>query len=213
MGTGEATTTDPWVGRLSTLGPRPRGRAGRLARPAVALRPQPGESSRGTLPRHRSRGRRRRLPGDRRRARRDRRQARRFPRREPVHDLGVQVRVARGRQQVGPPLLAQRTCLGRRHRHLGSAARSVRSRPGTRGRVARHDGRAAASAIDEPLTDHQRTLFVSIVLKGVPLDALAAELGSNRNAIYKSLFDARRKLRACLVADGYLDGNEHGRRT
>ncbi len=72
---------------------------------------------------------------------------------------------------------------------------------------------ALRSAIDNSLTDHQRTLFVSIVLKGVPLDAMAAELGSNRNAIYKSLFDARRKLRACLVADGYLDGNESGRRT
>ena len=40
---------------------------------------------------------------------------------------------------------------------------------------------------------------------GVPLDALVAELGSNRNAIYKTLFDARRKLRAALVTHGYLD--------
>jgi RNA polymerase sigma-70 factor (ECF subfamily) len=30
-------------------------------------------------------------------------------------------------------------------------------------------------------------------------------LGSSRNAIYKMLFDARRKLRAALVTDGYLD--------
>ena len=36
-------------------------------------------------------------------------------------------------------------------------------------------------------------------------DALVAELGSNRNAIYKTLFDARRKLRAALVTHGYLD--------
>ena len=44
-----------------------------------------------------------------------------------------------------------------------------------------------------------------IVLNGVPLDALVVELGSNRNAIYKTLFDARRKLRAALVTHGYLD--------
>src|SRR6266702_2255496 len=36
------------------------------------------------------------------------------------------------------------------------------------------------------------------------LDALALELASNRNAIYKMLFDARRKLRAALAANGYL---------
>ncbi len=60
-------------------------------------------------------------------------------------------------------------------------------------------------AIDVTLTDHQRRLFVAIVLNRVPLDALAEQLGSNRNAIYKALFDARRKLRAALVANGYLD--------
>ena len=48
-------------------------------------------------------------------------------------------------------------------------------------------------------------IFVAIVLNGVPLDALVAELGSNRNAIYKGLFDARRKLRAAFVANGYRD--------
>ena len=46
---------------------------------------------------------------------------------------------------------------------------------------------------------------MAIVLNGVPLDALVAELGTTRNAIYKTLFDARRKLRASLVTHGYLD--------
>ena len=36
----------------------------------------------------------------------------------------------------------------------------------------------------------------------VPLDALVVELASGRNAIYKTLFDARRKLRAALAANG-----------
>jgi RNA polymerase sigma-70 factor (ECF subfamily) len=69
-----------------------------------------------------------------------------------------------------------------------------------------HDVVAALRrAVEVELTDHQRRIFVAIVLNGVPLDALVAELGSSRNAIYKALFDARRKLRASLVTHGYLD--------
>jgi RNA polymerase sigma-70 factor (ECF subfamily) len=60
-------------------------------------------------------------------------------------------------------------------------------------------------AVDEDLTDHQRQVFVAIFVHGVPLDALVAKLGSNRNALYKTVFDARRKLRAALVASGHLD--------
>jgi len=59
-------------------------------------------------------------------------------------------------------------------------------------------------AVDEELTARQRAVFVAIVLNKVPLDTVVIELGSNRNAIYKTLFDARRKLRACLAANGYL---------
>ena len=65
--------------------------------------------------------------------------------------------------------------------------------------------RAVRRAVDEDLTAHQRLIFVTLVLDGVPLDALAEKLGSSRNAIYKTMFDARRKLRASLVANGYLD--------
>jgi RNA polymerase sigma-70 factor, ECF subfamily len=49
------------------------------------------------------------------------------------------------------------------------------------------------------------------VLNDVPLDALTLELASNRNAIYKMLFDARRKLRAALAANGYLGHDIAGR--
>jgi RNA polymerase sigma-70 factor (ECF subfamily) len=59
-------------------------------------------------------------------------------------------------------------------------------------------------AVDEKLTARQRAVFVAIVLNNVPLDTLVIELASNRNAIYKTLFDARRKLRAALVANGYM---------
>jgi RNA polymerase sigma-70 factor (ECF subfamily) len=64
---------------------------------------------------------------------------------------------------------------------------------------------ALRRAVDEELTARQRQVFVSLVVHGVPLDALVIELGSSRGAIYKALFDARRKLRASLAANGYLD--------
>ncbi len=63
---------------------------------------------------------------------------------------------------------------------------------------------ALRRAVDEQLTARQRTVFVAIVLNGIPLDTLVIELASSRNAIYKTLFDARRKLRAALAANGYI---------
>jgi RNA polymerase sigma-70 factor, ECF subfamily len=71
---------------------------------------------------------------------------------------------------------------------------------------------ALRRAVDEELTTRQREVFVAIVVNEVPLDALAARLGSNRNAIYKVMFDARRKLRAALAANGFL-GPDTSRRS
>ncbi len=64
---------------------------------------------------------------------------------------------------------------------------------------------ALRAAVEEELSERQRTAFVAIVLNGIPADALAVQLGSNRNAIYKTLFDARRKLRTALAEGGHLD--------
>jgi len=66
---------------------------------------------------------------------------------------------------------------------------------------------AVRQAVDAELTEHQRDVFVAIVLNGIPLDVLVAQLGTNRNAIYKTLFDARRKLRSFLVANGHLEAD------
>ncbi len=46
---------------------------------------------------------------------------------------------------------------------------------------------------------------MAIVVDGIPLDALAVRLGLQRNATYKVIFDARRKIRRGLVAKGSLD--------
>jgi RNA polymerase sigma-70 factor, ECF subfamily len=59
-------------------------------------------------------------------------------------------------------------------------------------------------AVYEVLTARQRVVFVTIALNEVPLDTLVVEPASNRNALYKVLFDARRKLRSVLVANGYI---------
>jgi RNA polymerase sigma-70 factor, ECF subfamily len=64
--------------------------------------------------------------------------------------------------------------------------------------------------VNSELTPRQREVFVAIVLNDVPLDALVVKLGSNRNAIYKMMFDARRKLRAALAANGYLTHHTPG---
>jgi RNA polymerase sigma-70 factor, ECF subfamily len=70
---------------------------------------------------------------------------------------------------------------------------------------------ALRRAVDTELTARQREVFVAIVVNDVPLDALAVRFGSNCNALYKVMFDARRKLRAALAANGYLDDDDSGR--
>jgi len=66
---------------------------------------------------------------------------------------------------------------------------------------------ALRRAIDA-LTERQREVFVEVVVHGVPLDAVVERRQTNRNAVYKMIFDARRKIRAALVADGYLEIEE-----
>ncbi len=57
-------------------------------------------------------------------------------------------------------------------------------------------------AIAEVLTPHQRHVLVALALNGVPIDVLAERLGTNRGALYKTLHDARRKLRRHLDSQG-----------
>jgi RNA polymerase sigma-70 factor, ECF subfamily len=57
-------------------------------------------------------------------------------------------------------------------------------------------------AIDETLTAHQRRVLVALALNGVPIDVLAERLNTSRGALYKTLHDARRKLRKQLKSSG-----------
>ena len=48
------------------------------------------------------------------------------------------------------------------------------------------------------LTAHQRDVLLALAVDGVPIDVLADRLSSNRNALYKTLHDARTRLRRLL---------------
>jgi RNA polymerase sigma-70 factor, ECF subfamily len=61
---------------------------------------------------------------------------------------------------------------------------------------------AVQSGINEVLTPHQRRVLVALALNGVPIDVLAERLSSTRGALYKTLHDARRKLRKHLQECG-----------
>jgi RNA polymerase sigma-70 factor (ECF subfamily) len=62
-------------------------------------------------------------------------------------------------------------------------------------------------AIAEVLTDRQRRVLVAIAIDGVPIDVLAEELQTTRGALYKTLHDARRKLRRHLEDSGLAPGS------
>ena len=70
---------------------------------------------------------------------------------------------------------------------------------------------ALRRAVDTELSPRQRQVFVALMVHAVPLDALVIELGSSRGAIYKMMFDARRKLRAALAANGHMGQDAAGR--
>ena len=65
---------------------------------------------------------------------------------------------------------------------------------------------AIQQAIRDDLSPHQREVLVAVTLNDIPIDVLAERLNSTRGALYKTLHDARRKLRAVLNAGGLEAG-------
>lgn len=66
--------------------------------------------------------------------------------------------------------------------------------------------RALREEIEGTLSERQREVLVAVALNDVPIDVLAERLGSTRGALYKTLHDARRKLREALAARGFRLG-------
>jgi RNA polymerase sigma-70 factor, ECF subfamily len=56
--------------------------------------------------------------------------------------------------------------------------------------------------IDEELTDKQREAVVAVILEGMPIAEVARRMGTNQNALYKLLHDARKKLKLRMEAEG-----------
>jgi RNA polymerase sigma-70 factor (ECF subfamily) len=67
--------------------------------------------------------------------------------------------------------------------------------------------RAVSAAITAELTPHQRRVVLALLVEDVPIDVLADRLGSTRNALYKTLHDARRRLRTALTESGHLEAH------
>jgi RNA polymerase sigma-70 factor (ECF subfamily) len=63
---------------------------------------------------------------------------------------------------------------------------------------------AVRAAIEHALSPHQRSITLALLVEDVPIDVLANRLGTTRNALYKTLHDVRSRLRAHLMAAGYL---------
>jgi RNA polymerase sigma-70 factor (ECF subfamily) len=59
-----------------------------------------------------------------------------------------------------------------------------------------------STALETELSPHQREVLVAIALNGVPIDVLAERLSTTRGALYKTVHDARKKLRTHLAYQG-----------
>ncbi len=57
-------------------------------------------------------------------------------------------------------------------------------------------------ALDGVLTERQLQALYAVAVRGISMDAVAYQMGTNRNALYKLLHDARRKLRQHFEAQG-----------
>jgi RNA polymerase sigma-70 factor (ECF subfamily) len=58
--------------------------------------------------------------------------------------------------------------------------------------------RSVARAMKSELSPQQRQVLIAVALDGVPIDVLADRMQTTRGALYKSIHDARQKLRAAL---------------
>src|SRR5215218_6987357 len=110
-------------------------------------------------------------------------------------------------------LRAARFELGRRRGQLAGLSAAERLDLATQA-AAEHAELLAALrvALAEVLTPHQREVLLTVVAGRVPLDVLAERRGTTRGALYKTIHDARRKLRAHLAGAGLLAGEEVSRR-
>lgn len=71
--------------------------------------------------------------------------------------------------------------------------------------------RAIRTGMEVALTAHQRRVASSLLFDEIPIDVLAERMSTTRSALYKTLHDARKRLRAHLIEQGYLPQAVTGR--
>lgn len=62
--------------------------------------------------------------------------------------------------------------------------------------------------IETELTERQRTAIVAVLQGGAPLGVVAKRMGTNRNALYKLIHDARKRLQESLYKKAGLTAQE-----
>lgn len=60
--------------------------------------------------------------------------------------------------------------------------------------------------IAEELTDRQRRALTAVLFAGMPTEEVARRMGTNRNALYKLIHDARQRLKRRMMAEGVSVG-------
>jgi RNA polymerase sigma-70 factor, ECF subfamily len=56
-------------------------------------------------------------------------------------------------------------------------------------------------ALEHALTDRQRSALMAVAVEGIPIEEVAERMNTNRNALYKLLHDARKRLRRRMSAE------------
>ncbi len=56
--------------------------------------------------------------------------------------------------------------------------------------------------MQETLSERQRTALTAVMIRGMPLEEVARRMGTNRNALYKLLHDARKRIKKELEKRG-----------
>jgi RNA polymerase sigma-70 factor (ECF subfamily) len=64
--------------------------------------------------------------------------------------------------------------------------------------------RLISQSMEEVLSEKQRMALVAVSVNGIPMEVVAHRMGTNRNALYKLLHDARLKLKNHLESQGFL---------
>lgn len=96
---------------------------------------------------------------------------------------------------------------------LDATVEVASSDPGPAQHAEAADLRAAvAAAMASELTPHQQRVATALLIDEVPIDVLAERLGTTRNALYKTLHDARKRLRRHLIATDFLPASAPTRR-